>query len=160
MLTVNIICVGKIKEKYWTQAIEEYQKRLRAFCKFNIIETDEIRAPLNPKPSDIEAVLKGEGQRIISKLSKGSRVIALCIEGDMLSSEKLAQTLDNIALFGGSTVDFVIGGSFGLSPQVKQRADIKLSMSPMTFPHQMARVILCEQIYRAFEIQTNGKYHK
>ncbi len=160
MLTVNIICIGKIKEKYWTDAISEYAKRLRAFCKFNVIELDEEKFSGTPNPSQIEGILAAEGKRILSKISGGDYVFAMCIEGRQLSSEELAERLSDLALTGRSTVDFIIGGSHGLSPEVKNRADFKLSMSRMTFPHQMARVVLSEQIYRAFEINSNGKYHK
>lgn len=160
MLTVNIICIGKIKEKYWTEAILEYKKRLTSFCRFNIIELDEEKIHSDPNPTQINSIVEAEGKRIISKLSKDSCVIALCIEGKMISSPDLAEKLTEIALSGKSTVNFIIGGSWGLSNQVKEKANLKLSMSKMTFPHQMARVILCEQIYRAFEIQNNGKYHK
>ena len=161
MLKINIICIGKIKEKYFTDAIAEYSKRLTAFCKFNIIELNEERIRSNdPNSSQIAEVIAAEGRRIMQKIGASDYVAAMCIEGKMLSSEELSATLDKIALSGKSTVDFIIGGSYGLSDEVKKRADLRLSMSKMTFPHQMARVILSEQIYRAFEISTNGKYHK
>lgn len=161
MLKINIICIGKIKEKYFTDAIAEYSKRLTSFCKFNIIELNEERIRSNdPNDSQIAEVLEAEGKRIMQKIGAGDYVAAMCIEGKMLSSEELSAALDKIALSGKSTVDFIIGGSYGLSDEVKKRADLRLSMSKMTFPHQMARVILSEQIYRAFEISTNGKYHK
>ena len=161
MLKINIICIGKIKEKYFTDAIAEYSKRLTAFCKFNIIELNEERIRSNdPNSSQIAEVIAAEGRRIMQKIGAGDYVAAMCIEGKMLSSEELSAALDKIALSGKSTVDFIIGGSYGLSDEVKKRADLRLSMSKMTFPHQMARVILSEQIYRAFEISTNGKYHK
>ena len=161
MLKINIICIGKIKEKYFTDAIAEYSKRLTSFCKFNIIELNEERIRSNdPNDSQIAEVLEAEGKRIMQKIGAGDYVAAMCIEGKMLSSEELSATLDKIALSGKSTVDFIIGGSYGLSDEVKNRADLRLSMSKMTFPHQMARVILSEQIYRVFEISTNGKYHK
>ena len=160
MQTVNIICIGKIKEKYWTDAIAEYRKRLSAFCKFNVVELDEEKAQGNPNTAQISSILSAEGRRILSKLSNNSYVIAMCIEGKQLSSPELSDRLADVALSGKSNVDFIIGGSWGLSDEVKARADFKLSISKMTFPHQMARVILSEQIYRAFEIQSNGKYHK
>lgn len=160
MQTVNIICIGKIKEKYWTEAIKEYTKRLTPFCKFNIIELDEEKVNSNPNRTQIKAVLDAEGKRIISKLAKNSYVIPMCIEGKQLSSIELADKMSEIVLSGKSSIDFIIGGSWGLSDEVKGKADFKLSMSKMTFPHQMARVVLCEQIYRAFEINSNGKYHK
>ena len=157
MQTVNIICIGKIKEKYWTEAIKEYTKRLTPFCKFNIIELDEEKVNSNPNQAQIKAVLDAEGKRIISKLAKNSYVIPMCIEGKQLSSTELADKMSEIVLSGKSSIDFIIGGSWGLSDEVKGKADFKLSMSKMTFPHQMARVVLCEQIYRAFEINSNGK---
>lgn len=160
MQSVNIICIGKIKEKYWTEAIKEYSKRLSAFCRFNIIELDEEKVTSNPNPALIKSIIEAEGKRIIAKLTKGSYVIPMCIEGKILSSPDLANRLADTALNGKSTIDFIIGGSWGLSDEVKQKADLRLSMSKMTFPHQMARVILCEQIYRGFEINSNGKYHK
>ena len=139
MIKINIICIGKIKEKYFTDAIAEYAKRLTAFCKFNIIELSE--------------------ERIKSNIPNRSQ-IAMCIEGKSMSSEELSKLIDNASVSGKSTVDFIIGGSYGLDESVKKRADVRLSMSRMTFPHQMARMILSEQIYRAFEISSNGKYHK
>lgn len=160
MLNINILCIGKIKEKYWTQAIEEYKKRLSAFCRLSIIEFDEEKIKSSPSQADIDKALTAEGKRIIAKIPKGSYTIALCIEGQTLSSPQLSAKLDEAALNGYSTVNFIIGGSRGLSDKVKSPANLKLSMSRMTFPHQMARVILCEQIYRAFEISNNGKYHK
>lgn len=161
MLKINIICIGKIKEKYFTDAIAEYSKRLTAFCKFSITELAEEKIRSNtPNESQILEVINCEGKKISQKISSSDYVIALCIEGKLISSEELSKKLDTISLSGKSTIDFIIGGSYGLSDEVKNRADLKLSMSKMTFPHQMARVILSEQIYRAFEISTNGKYHK
>ncbi len=160
MLTVNLICIGKIKKKYWTDAIFEYKKRLSAFCKFNIIEIDEEKTFNNPNSSQINSILNAEGKRILNSISKGSSVISMCIEGKQLTSPELAKKLGDITLNGKSSVDFIIGGSWGLSDEVKAKSDFKLSMSKMTFPHQMARVVLTEQIYRAFEILNNGKYHK
>ena len=161
MLKINIICIGKIKEKYFSDAIAEYTKRLGAFCKFTIVELAEEKIrDNNPNQAQISEVLLAEGRSILKKISPSDFVIALCIEGKMASSEELSNTLDNLALSGKSTVSFVIGGSYGLSNEVKSRADMRLSMSRMTFPHTMVRMILTEQIYRAFEISTNGKYHK
>ena len=161
MQKVNILCIGKIKEKYFSQAIEEYAKRLQAFCKLQIIELAEEKIrDNNPNPAQIAEVLEAEGKRILQKISPSDYVVALCIEGKLRSSEELAETLNTLAVTGRSTVDFVIGGSYGLSDAVKAAADEKLSMSRMTFPHTMARMILTEQIYRAYEIASNGKYHK
>lgn len=160
MQTVNIICIGKIKEKYWTDAINEYAKRLKAFCKLNIIELEEEKIQNNPNDTQIKSVVEAEGKRILAKISKNSYVVSLCIEGKTISSPELAKVVAESALMGKSNVDFIIGGSWGLSDEVKSKSNFKLSMGRMTFPHQMARVILCEQIYRAFEINNNGKYHK
>lgn len=161
MLKINIICIGKIKEKYFTDAVGEYAKRLTAFCKFSVVELNEERIRSNtPNEAQIAEVIEAEGKRILQKIGVSDYVAAMCIEGKLLSSEELSETLDKAALSGKSTVDFIIGGSYGLSDEVKKRADLRLSMSKMTFPHQLARVILSEQIYRAFEISTNGKYHK
>lgn len=161
MIRVNIICIGKIKEKYFTDAVAEYAKRLTAFCRFSVTELSEERVKSNnPNQSQTDEVVNAEGKRILQKIGQSDYVVAMCIEGKMLSSEELSKTLDNNSVGGVSTVDFIIGGSYGLSDEVKKRANLKLSMSRMTFPHQMARVILSEQIYRAFEISTNGKYHK
>lgn len=161
MLKINIICIGKIKEKYFAEAIAEYSKRLKAFCKLSVIELAEEKIrDNNPNRAQIDEVLREEGRRILSKIQNSDYVAAMCIEGKQLSSVQLSEKLDSIALSGKSTVDFVIGGSYGLSGEVKSRADFKLSMSKMTFTHTMARMILCEQVYRAFEISSNGKYHK
>ncbi len=161
MLTVNVICIGKLKEKYLQMACEEYGKRLKGFCKLNIIELPEYKLPSEPSQSQIDKGILEEGKEILNKLRTGSSYqIPLCIEGKLYSSEQLAEQLSHIALMGKSEVNFIIGGSFGLSPEVKQKADCKLSMSPMTFPHQLARVMILEQIYRAFQINQNGKYHK
>ncbi len=160
MQSVNIICIGKIKEKYWTDAIAEYRKRLGAFCSFDIVELDEEKTFKNPNPSQIETILEAEGKRILKKLRNNSYVVSMCVEGKQLSSPELADKLSDAALSGRNNVDFIIGGSWGLSHEVKARSDFRLSMSKMTFPHQMARVVLTEQIYRAYEIMNNGKYHK
>ena len=160
MLNVNILCVGNLKETYWREACAEYAKRLGGFCKFSIIEVSESRLPKSYSDADIAKVIESEGERILEKIPSGSFVIAMCIEGKELSSPQLAEKLQQTAVGGKSRVDFVIGGSYGLSEAVKKRADLRLSMSPMTFPHQLARVILCEQVYRAFSINADTKYHK
>ena len=160
MMNISLICIGNLKEKYWAQAVEEYSKRLSAFCRFSVIQLNEERISNNPSPGEIDRILTAEGKRILEKIPKNSYVISMCIEGKQISSNELSQKIDDISLSGKSSLCFIIGGSWGLSQQVKQRSDFKLSMSKMTFPHQMARVILCEQIYRAFEISSNGKYHK
>lgn len=161
MIRINIICIGKIKEKYFTDAINEYAKRLSSFCKFSVIELAEERVRSNiPNAAQITEVIEAEGKEILKKVNTSDYVVAMCIEGKMMSSEELSKMLDTVSVSGKSTVDFIIGGSYGLSSEVKTRADFKLSMSRMTFPHQMARMIVSEQIYRAFEISSNGKYHK
>ncbi|WP_444660036.1 23S rRNA (pseudouridine(1915)-N(3))-methyltransferase RlmH [Caproiciproducens sp. R2] len=159
MLTVRLICVGKLKEAYWRDACAEYEKRLRPFCGFSIIELPECRLPDNPSDAQIRAALKTEGDSILSAAGS-SALFALCIEGRELSSGQLSDQINTLAVNGTSTVSFVIGSSFGLCEAVKQRAGFRLSISPMTFPHQLARVMLCEQIYRAFQIIRHGKYHK
>lgn len=134
---------------------------MTAFCKFAITELNEEKIRSNtPNQSQIQEVLNSEGKRILQKIGTGDYVVAMCIEGKLMSSEELSKVIDNVSLSGKSTVDFIIGGSYGLSNEVKSRANLKLSMSKMTFPHQMARMILSEQVYRAFEISSNGKYHK
>ena len=159
MVTVHIVCIGKLKEKYWREAIEEYAKRLSSYCRFVIQELPEERLPENPSEAQIQQCLEKEGDAILSAL-KGKKFFSLCIEGRSLSSEQLAVKMENDMSQGESHLCFVIGGSYGLSPKVKKAAAFSLSFSPMTFPHQMMRVILCEQIYRAFTIMQGGKYHK
>lgn len=159
MQNVKIICIGKLKEKYFTSACEEYAKRLRAFCKFSIVELPESRLPDSPSEAEIEKALLSEAEKILSA-AQGSTIIAMCIEGTLVSSEKLSDMFSKIALSGKSDISIIIGSSFGLSDKVKKAADYRISMSPMTFPHQLARVMLCEQIYRAYQIQSGGKYHK
>lgn len=160
MVTVNIICVGSLKEQYWRDACAEYEKRLRPFCRFQVIQADEQRLPQNPSQAQIEACVLEEGKRLLAKLPRGAYSIAMCIEGRALSSPQLAQRLEQAAVGGYSSIAIFIGGSWGLSEEVKHQADFRLSMSPMTFPHQLARVMLCEQLYRAFQITNGGKYHK
>lgn len=160
MLNIQLICIGRLKEKYLKEACGEYEKRLKAFCKFTIIELDEEKTVESPNSSQINQVVSAEGQRIIKKIPKSSKLVALCIEGKPQSSPQLSAFMQQTAVAGINNITFIIGGSWGLSEQVKELADQKLSMSPMTFPHQLARVMLCEQIYRGFQISTGGKYHK
>lgn len=160
MQSINIICVGKLKENYLRDAQNEYAKRLTAFCKLNIIEVNEFALPDNPSEAQINQGLEREGKVILDKISDGAFVYAMCIEGKQRSSVELSKEFSKLAVEGNSNLTFVIGGSFGLSDEVKSRANVKLSMSEMTFPHQLARVMLLEQIYRAFQISTGGKYHK
>ena len=160
MININIICVGKLKEDYLRAACAEYGKRLGAFCRLNIIELTPARLPENPNESQIATALSDEADRILAKISNSDAVFAMCIEGKMLSSEALSSEIDKLGVSGFGTVSFIIGGSHGLDPRVKTRAKYRLSMSPMTFPHQLARVMLLEQIYRSFMISSGGKYHK
>ncbi len=158
MLTVKIVCIGTIKEKFITDGCDEFLKRLSAFCKVQIVQIKEERLQ-KENDADIARVIQKEGEMIVREIQSG-HTIALCIEGKSLSSEELAVNLQTLMTSGVSTVNFVIGGSYGLSDSVKQKADFKLSFSKMTFTHQMARMILLEQIYRAFAINSNIKYHK
>ncbi len=159
MLSVNIICVGKLKESYLREATEEYAKRLKALCKLSVIELPEERVGDDPSDAEISRTVNAESERIMAKLGKGDYVIALCVEGKNISSEELSARLEDISM-RSSTVDLIIGGSWGLSDAVKQRADFRLSMGKMTFPHQLFRVMLLEQLYRAFQISRGTKYHK
>ena len=158
MLEVKIICIGKLKEKYWRDAVQEYTKRLSAFCRFSVVELSEVRVPQDPNNAQIEKVLEEEAKAVMAAVGR-STAYALCIEGKMLSSEKLASEIESEAVSGTSSLAFIIGSSHGLHESVK-RLGKRISMSPMTFPHQLARVMLCEQLYRAFSIQAGTKYHK
>jgi 23S rRNA (pseudouridine1915-N3)-methyltransferase len=159
-VNISIICVGKLKEKYLKQGIDEYVKRLSGYAKVEIIEVPDEKAPENLSDQEMEQVKQKEGERILAKISVDTYVIALAIEGKMKSSEELAESLDKLATYGKSKMAFVIGGSLGLSKQVMQRADEALSFSKMTFPHQLMRLILLEQVYRAFRINRGEPYHK
>lgn len=159
-LNIHIICVGKIKEKYLREGLEEYRKRLSAYAKIEVREVDDERAPENLSEKEAEQIKRKEGERILSALPKSSYVIALAIEGKMLSSEHLAEHIEELGVLGKSDISFVIGGSLGLSDTVLSEADMKLSFSKMTFPHQLMRLILTEQIYRAFRIIKGQPYHK
>lgn len=160
MLKVNIICVGRLKEDYLRGACSEYSKRLSSFCKLTIIEINEYKLPDSPSESQINKALSEEGKAILSKISDRSFTVSMCIEGNHVSSEKLSAQIDSLCTDGISELNFIIGGSFGLSDEVKRSSDFKMSMSKMTFPHQLARVMLLEQIYRGFMIAKGGKYHK
>ena len=160
MQSVQLICVGKLKEKFYADACAEYAKRLGAYCKLTVLELPEERLPDRPSQALIDAALDREGDRILSKIPAGSVIIALCVEGNTLSSEELAARMDKWAVQGSSQLTFLIGGSWGLHPKVKRRAALRLSMSPMTFPHHLARVMLLEQVYRACKINEGSNYHK
>lgn len=159
-MNVTVIAVGKLKEKYWTDAVKEYSKRLGSYCTLNIIELKESPLRANPSAADELAVKVAEGNDILSRIKPSDFVITLEIKGKGLSSEQLAEKIEDLAINGRSSLVFVIGGSLGLSPEVSKRSDFKLSFSAMTFPHQMMRVILLEQIYRSFKIIRNEAYHK
>lgn len=159
-MNIDIVCIGKLKEKYWADAVSEYVKRLRRYCNLNITELKEARLPDNASAADEENVKISEGRSILKVISDDTYAIALDIAGKQQSSEELAARIEKLAVDGRSKAAFVIGGSLGLSSDVLQRADYRLSFSPMTFPHQMMRVILLEQIYRSFKIIKNEAYHK
>lgn len=155
-----MICVGKLKEKFYADACGEYVKRLGGYCKLNVVELPEQKLPKNPSLGEIQGALEREGDAIRGKIPANSSVVAMAIEGRMRSSEELAELISDWARSASKHLVFVIGGSYGLHPSVKAGAWRTLSMSPMTFPHHLARVMLLEQIYRAFKIQEGADYHK
>lgn len=159
-MNVSIVCIGKLKESYWSDAVKEYSKRLNKYCTLLINELKEERLPDNASTAQEIAVKQAEGKNILKQIKPNTFVIALEVQGKPLSSEDLAQKMEQLALEGKSDIAFIIGGSLGLSEEVLQRADFGLSFSKMTFPHQMMRVILLEQIYRSFKINKNETYHK
>lgn len=158
-MKVSIICVGKIKEKFFTDAISEYKKRLSRFCDFEVIEIPDLPIPDNASDAQKEQIKNREGEKILEKLKGNPYIISLCIEGKTLSSEELAKTVAD-ATQTTSHVAFIIGGSLGLSDDVKSKSKLRLSFGRMTLPHQLMRVVLTEQIYRSFMINTNTGYHK
>lgn len=160
MQKVTILCVGKLKEKFYTDAVAEYAKRLSRFCKLEIIELAEDRLPDDPSQAQIDAALSKEADAIRGKLPSSATLIAMCVEGKTRSSEELAKMMADGASRGESHLVFLIGGSFGLHPSIKAQAAYRLSMSPMTFPHHLARVMLLEQIYRGYQINSGSRYHK
>ena len=160
MQKVSVLCVGKLKEKFYADAAAEYAKRLSRYCKLTVLELAEERLPENPSPAQVDAALLKEADAIRGKLPPAASVIALCVEGPLRSSEDLASLMAARANQGESHLVFLIGGSFGLHPSIKADAWAKLSMSPMTFPHHLARVMLLEQIYRAYQINAGTRYHK
>jgi 23S rRNA (pseudouridine1915-N3)-methyltransferase len=159
MLNVKVICVGKSKEKYWDAAYAEYLKRLRGYCSPEVIEVKEARLPANASAADERNVVETEGREIMGKIGSGDYVIALDIHGKELSSEELAKKISDIS-FNNSKISFIIGGSLGLSGEVLKRADFRFSFGRITLPHQLARVVLLEQVYRAFKINAGEAYHK
>ena len=160
MLGITVLTVGKLKEAYWRAACDEYVKRLGGYCKLNLVEVDECRLPDQPSAAQIVAGTLAEGDQLLKCIPAGSFIISLCIEGREMDSQALAKQMAQLPLQGKSHITFIIGGSHGLSDRVKVRSHLRLSMSPMTFPHQMARVMLLEQIYRALSINAGSKYHK
>lgn len=160
MTHVYLLCVGKLKEKFYADAVAEYQKRLSAYCKLDIVELPEEKLPQNPSQALIDAALTKEAAAIRAKLPPRARTVALCIEGSLLSSQELAKRLLTWETGPTNQLCFLIGGSYGLDEPLKSEAQVRLSMSPMTFPHHLARVMLLEQLYRSFQIREGGKYHK
>ncbi len=159
-MQIQLITVGKLKEKYWNDAVGEYSKRLGAYAKLDLREVPDEKAPENMSAAEAEQVKEREGERILAAIKPDAHVIALAIEGETWSSEQLAAHLDKQAIYGGGSVAFVIGGSLGLSRAVLSRADKKLSFGRMTYPHQMMKVLILEQVYRAFKINRGEPYHK
>lgn len=160
MFEITLIAMGKLKEKFYLSAAAEYEKRMKGYCNFKLIELPEVRLPEDPSPAEIAAGLEKEADLIFSKIPKGTWFCTLTPEGKLLSSEALADKLKDVKISGKSSACFLIGSSFGMAQRVKDRADLKLSMSPMTFPHHLARVMVLEQLYRAEAIQAGSKYHK
>ena len=159
-MRISIVCVGKIKEKYLKLGIDEFSKRLSKYCKLEVIELDDEKAPENLSDKEMLMIKEKEGKKILSKIKDNAHVIALAIDGKNLSSEELAETIDSLGVRGTSHIVFVIGGSLGLSDEVLKRANYKLSFSKMTFPHQLFRLVFLEQLYRSFKILNNEAYHK
>ncbi len=160
MLNIKIICVGKLKEKFYLAAAAEYMKRLGSLCRLEVEELPESRLPSQPSAAEVEAALQKEGESIALRIPSGALTVALCVEGKQLSSVRFSQFLEACALKGRSKLCFLIGSSEGLSEEIKEKADLRLSMSEMTFPHQLARSMLLEQLYRAFQIRDGSRYHK
>lgn len=160
MPEVTVVCVGKLKEQYLRDACAEYSKRLSPFCRLKVIELSPERLSENPSQAEIQKALSLEGKKILEKIPDRAAIISMCIEGKQLSSEELSKKLSAFATQGIGSVAFIIGGSFGLSDEVKEKSVLRLSVSRMTFPYQLFRVMLLEQIYRAFQIQSGTKYHK
>lgn len=159
MLSVTLIAVGKLKEKWMTEGVEEYLKRLKSYCQFKIVEIPEHKLPTKPSPAEIENALQKEGKAITDKLPSRAKIVTMCIEGSQMTSESLAEILES---YSGETSQMVviIGSSHGLARELKDISDLRLSLSKMTFPHQLARVVVAEQLYRAFSINAGSKYHK
>lgn len=159
-MKISILCVGKVKEKFYRDAIDEFSKRLSRYCKLDIIEVSDEKTDEQASDTEIRLVKEKEGERILKNIKDDAYVITLCIDGKQLDSEELSEKIEKLGIQGTSHIYFIIGGSLGLSDEVIKRADYKLSFSKMTFPHQLMRVILLEQIYRAYRIMNNEPYHK
>ena len=160
MFNITLICMGKLKEKFYLTAAQEYAKRLGGYCEFHLLELPEYRLPEDPSPAEIAHGLDKEAELILQKIPKGAWFCIFTPEGKTLSSEAFAEKLKDIKLCGKSSACFLIGSSFGISQKIKEKADFKLSMGPMTFPHHLARIMVLEQLYRAEAIQAGSKYHK
>lgn len=160
MLNIKLICVGKLRERFYIDAFNEYARRLSAYCKFECVELNETKLSDKPSDKEIENALVRESADIEKAIPKDAYVIAMCVGAKQLKSEELAQKINSLALSGRGKICFIIGGSFGMAESVKQRADMRLGMSEMTFPHHLARVMLTEQIYRSFKIIEGSRYHK
>ena len=160
MMNIHLIVLGKLREKYMSDFAADYEKRLSGYCRLTVTVLEPVKLSDNPSQQEIENALSKEAAMIKSKIPKNSYIFSMCIEGKQMSSEEFSEKLGNIALDGKSTAVFIIGSSFGLSEEIKNLSDYKFSMSKMTFPHKLARIMLTEQLYRAFSISGNGKYHK
>ena len=160
MVSVTLIAVGKIKEKYLREALDEYAKRLSAYCKFEVVEVKDEKTPDSPSTREKQLVLEREGDRISAKIPQGAAVISLCVEGKQMTSKRFAELISGYSIRGISKIAFIIGGSFGLDEKIKALSDVRLSFSEMTFPHMLMRVILVEQLYRGFTITEGKTYHK
>ncbi len=159
-MKITLITIGKLKEKYFAEASAEYEKRLGAYCKIEVKALDAARLPSNPGEAEIMSALNEEAAKIKKNIPANSFIVPMCVEGKQLSSEELSLKLETLKLQGVSNICFIIGGSYGIAEEIKAMAGFKLSMSKMTFPHRLARVMLLEQIYRAFKISEGGTYHK
>jgi len=159
-MKITVVSVGKLKEKYLKQGIQEYLKRLSAYAKVDIIEVADEKAPENLSEAEMEEVKRKEGERILSHVGDDTYVFTLEIKGKMLTSEEFAKKLDDLATYGKSKIAFIIGGSLGISKEVQSRSDMAISFSKMTFPHQVMRLILLEQVYRGYRINRGEPYHK
>lgn len=160
MFDITLICMGKLKEKFYLSAAAEYEKRLKGYCTFRILELPEHRLPEDPSPAEIQAGLEKEADLILSKIPKGAWLCVLTPEGKIISSEELAAKMKDVKTGGKSSACFLIGSSFGMASRIKEKADFRLSMGKMTFPHHLARIMVLEQLYRSEAIQAGSKYHK